>query len=110
MNNKKLKLQIDALEKAADSSAAVDAAIEQADRMVDNKLIEDRSEAYINTVFSLLKLYPEEILGVSIDDPNALPKTNTPREPTDEEQDQFLAAAGGDEVKALELIKQNGFL
>ena len=105
----KLKLQIDALEKAADPSGVVDDAVEKADSLVDVGVFDDQSQGYLNFILSELGADPEEILGLppSLD---TLPKTDTPREPTNEEQDQFLAAAGGDEVKALELIKQNGFL
>lgn len=104
----KLRLQIDALEKAADPSGVVDAAVEKADSLVDVGVFKDQSQEYLNYILSELGADPEDILGIPTID--TLPKTDTPREPTDEEQDQFLAAAGGDEVRALELIKQNGFL
>lgn len=105
----KIRRQIDQLKKLDDPTGEIDDAIKQADLL--KELLADQPDAYINTVLSLLKLDPEKILGIPIDDDrNELPKTDTPREPTDEEKDQFLAAAGGDEVKALELIKQNGFL
>ena len=104
----KLRRQIDQLEKAADPSGAVDDAVEKADRLVDIGVFDDQSQGYLNFILNELGADPEDILGIPTID--TLPKTDTPREPTDEEKDQFLAAAGGDEVRALELIKQNGFL
>jgi hypothetical protein len=109
LTNKKLKLQIGVLEKAADSSAEVDDAVEKADRLVEVGVFKDQSQGYLNFILNELGADPEDILGLP-PELDTLPKTDTPREPTDEEKDQFLAAAGGDEVKALELIKQNGFL
>lgn len=108
LTKQKLRLQIDQLEKAADPSGAVDAAVDKADRLVDVGVFEDQSQGYLNFILNELGADPEDILGIPTID--TLPKTDTPREPTNEEQDQFLAAAGGDEVRALELIKQNGFL
>ena len=109
LTKEKLRRQIKQLDKLDDPSGAVDDAVDKADRLVDVGVFEDQSQGYLNYILNELGADPEDILGMptTLD---TLPITETPREPTDAEIVQFLAAAGGDENKVIELAKERGFL